>query len=80
MKRVENWEELTAQICKQYGGGTPIGIGEVVSIKEFKERYPHYEEGVTTICEPPMKNYIARIDEHTNYWLYISFAKLYSDY
>jgi hypothetical protein len=55
----------------------PEETGIEMTLEEFLEKYKgKISTGLTTICEPPLKDFIAEIDENTNLWLSIPIDEL----
>lgn len=81
MKLRKNWREIKARIRIQKDNGIPRECSLSVTVGEFIDKHQTvFRTGTTTICEPPLIDFIVDLDESTRHWLSIPFDKLFEDY
>ena len=80
LERVDNWKSLEGDLRRQQDNGCPAATGERITVDHFIDRFPNYETNATTICEPPLIDFIAKASARVNYWLSIRYDVFFKNY
>lgn len=87
MELVPDWQEIVKEVHAQHlnmetgrWDKWPDPTGEFLTLDEFIRKYGGVRSENTTIAEPPVANWIAKVDEETNMWFSIPFDELYQNY
>jgi len=74
-----NWEHVQREVKKQVGNGHPVPTGEFMTIAQFKAVHPSYQTGTSTISDPMVYHWIAKIDQYTNLWIGVDEYEVYPE-
>lgn len=52
----------------QINNGCPVKTMVEMTLTEFLKQFPFFENGVTTICDPPIDDWIVHLSDNVNLW------------
>lgn len=71
-----DWKKVERVVYRQYLLGFPEPTEERMSVEAFKEKYPQYVTGITTLCYPEVYDWTAKIDDNVNLWIRVKSTEI----